>query len=368
MRNSLCLGLLCFTLVPLHAQVPQQTPSSARALFQPLGDLPGGAFESAAARVSADGKVVIGYGTTTEGRQAFRWTEHDGMSPLGNLKDKSYRNSWAVGISADGAVIVGYGNQTVPDDWKSNTGFRWTKKSGMKATSGLENAARHEAWDVSADGKVMVGDGGQQAYRWTARGGMAGLGTLPGRSNSRAIAVSARGAVITGSSYNLPSWEKEEAYIWTPAEGMRGLGFLPGGNKSFPNALSADGSTIAGTSNSSHGFAAFRWTRKQGMIDLGKLPGTKMTHPGAISGDGSMIAGACYTDREHAVAFVWDAVHGMRSLQSVLETEYGLTLAVWTLENVAGMTPDGRTLVGWGRNPAGEREAFRVVLDVRGAR
>jgi len=58
----------------------------------------------------------------------------------------------------------------------------------------------------------------------------------------------------------------------------------------------------------------------------------------------------------------------MRSLQSVLETEYGLTLAVWTLENVAGMTPDGRTLVGWGRNPAGEREAFRVVLDVRGAR
>jgi len=58
----------------------------------------------------------------------------------------------------------------------------------------------------------------------------------------------------------------------------------------------------------------------------------------------------------------------MRSLQSVLQTEYGLDQAGWTLANAAGITPDGLVIVGWGTNPAGHVEAFRVTLPAQPAK
>ena len=49
-------------------------PALAQASFQGLGDLPGGAFNSSARAVSADGFVIAGYGVSTSGREAFAWT------------------------------------------------------------------------------------------------------------------------------------------------------------------------------------------------------------------------------------------------------------------------------------------------------
>jgi hypothetical protein len=98
------------------------------------------------------------------------------------------------------------------------------------------------------------------------------------------------------------------------------------------------------------------------MVSIGHLPGRQLTHPGGVAANGSIIVGASFVDRAHATAFLWDAAHGMRSLQSVLETEYGLDLAGWNLQNASGITPDGSVIVGWGTNSAGQQEAFRVVL------
>ena len=332
-------------------------PPSSHASFQGLGDFPGGTFESMALRVSADGTVVVGNGTTASGRQAFRWTQSQGMANLGNLPDSSFKQSWAEAVSSDGSVIVGYGAPS-GSGWEGHKGFRWTQSGGMVETG-------HEAYDVSADGTVVVGDGGQQAFRWAQSGGVVGLGILPNRSNSRAIAVSADGSVVVGSSYDLPSWDKQEAFLWTQGGGMEGLGFLPGGNVSFPNAVSPEGSVIAGTASSSDGYAAFRWTRSTGMVSIGHLPGRRTTHPGGVSANGSIIVGGSYLDRDHATAFIWDAAHGMRSLQSVLETDCGLNLTGWNLQHASAITPDGSVIVGWGTNPAGHREAFRAVLGAR---
>src|SRR5690606_8457157 len=66
---------------------------------QPLGSLAPGS--SAAHDVSADGAVIIGYTTSAEGRVAFRWTETAGMEPLGDLPGGDY-DSTASGISDDG--------------------------------------------------------------------------------------------------------------------------------------------------------------------------------------------------------------------------------------------------------------------------
>jgi probable HAF family extracellular repeat protein len=43
--------------------------------FSGLSDLPGGSFASYALAVSADGSVVVGWGTHDSNGEAFRWTQ-----------------------------------------------------------------------------------------------------------------------------------------------------------------------------------------------------------------------------------------------------------------------------------------------------
>jgi probable HAF family extracellular repeat protein len=78
-----------------------------------LGDLPGGSFESSALDVSADGSVIVGYGTSANGQEAFRWTAQTGMISLGLGR--------ATAVSGDGSAVVG-----------TNTdAFYWTPSLGM---------------------------------------------------------------------------------------------------------------------------------------------------------------------------------------------------------------------------------------------
>ncbi|OHE00866.1 MAG: hypothetical protein A3K14_04570 [Sulfurimonas sp. RIFCSPLOWO2_12_FULL_36_74] len=83
-----------------------------------LGDLAGGAFNSYAVGVNADGSVVVGDGTTGSGREAFRWTQATGMQSLNEwLAEDGYTlTGWsglgATGVSDDGNVVVGYGSSS----------------------------------------------------------------------------------------------------------------------------------------------------------------------------------------------------------------------------------------------------------------
>ena len=363
MKTPLTLVLILTALLAASSAAQDTSPSQSparTASFQGLGDFPGGTFESMALRLSADGSVIVGNGTTATGKQAFRWTQRDGMVSLGNLPDGGFKQSWAVAVSADGSVIVGYGDPDGSNKWETHRGFRWTQGEGMVLLGGLDSSARSEALAVSADGSVIVGDGGTQAFRWTRDNKIVGLGVLPGRSNSRAIAVSADSTVATGSSYQLPAWDREEAFVWTPAGGVEGLGIPSGSSASFPNAISADGSVIVGSLT---GAGVFRWSRGTGLTSLGQFPGAKITHPSAVTTEGAIIVGTSFTDRRAPpTAFVWDVAHGMRNLQIVLETEHGASLTGWHLQNASGITPDGSAIVGWGTNPTGQTEAFRAVL------
>jgi probable HAF family extracellular repeat protein len=330
------------------------------AFFQGLGDFPGGSFESGASAVSADGSVVVGYGTTAAGQQAFRWTKNTGMVSLGKLPDSSFKKNWANSISADGTVIVGSGDPG--SGWDSYKGFRWTQDSGMVLIGSLDGSARYEAWGVSANGSVIVGDGGLQGFRWTKSGGIEGIGVLPGRNRGRAVAVSADGSVAVGSSYTV-SWDQEQAFRWTKAEGIVGLGFLSGSNYSFPNAVSPDGSVIVGTSSASSGYPAFRWSQATGMVNIGHLLGKQTTHPFCVSLNGKIIIGGSFNSPTDGRAFIWDSTHGMRDLQNELQSNYGLNLTGWQLHSAFSITPNGNVIVGSATNPAGNQEAFRVVLD-----
>lgn len=141
----------------------------------PLGDLPGGTANGGAYAISANGEVVVGYSSSTNGNEPFRWTSSGGMVGLGDLPGGGFGGA-AQAVSADGSVIVGQG---MADG--GNRAFAWDATHGMQSLTDLLLAAGVNltgwtltaATGVSADGTVIVGDG-------THNGNMEGwIATLP---------------------------------------------------------------------------------------------------------------------------------------------------------------------------------------------
>ncbi len=132
-----------------------------------LGDLPGGLSASWADNVSADGNVIIGQSKSARSaddpnaEEAFRW-ENGSMSGLGDL-DGGVFWSEAYGTSADGSVVVGWGSTD-----QGKEAFLWTSETGMVKLSCVltalgvslsEWAELTYATDVSDDGLTIVGFG-----------------------------------------------------------------------------------------------------------------------------------------------------------------------------------------------------------------
>jgi uncharacterized membrane protein len=83
-----------------------------------LGDLPGGSFNSHALGASSDGSVVVGYGNSDSGYEAFIWNATDGIRNLRDVLVNDFGlgpqlTGWTLldarGISSDGLTIVGNG-------------------------------------------------------------------------------------------------------------------------------------------------------------------------------------------------------------------------------------------------------------------
>jgi len=335
-----------------------------------LSFLPGATAASHAWGVSADGSAVVGDSfTTTNNSQAFRWTSSGGMVGLGFLPSET--TTFAQGISADGSVVVGLGCATpgcAGDSTQSlPQAFRWTSSGGMVGLGFLPGNTSSQALAASADGSVVVGDSVTpanltQAFRWTGSGGMVGLGFLPGDNLSFAGSVSADGSVVVGAS--VISGGEGQAFRWTSSGGMVGLGFLPGGTDSSASGVSANGSVAVGSALSTVPFTAeqaFRWTSAGGMVGLGLLPGGTRSRALGVSADGSVVVGSTTFSPGIDNAFVWDATHGMRSLQQVL-TGSGLELTGWTLLDATAVSADGSTIVGYGTDPSGLTEAWIATI------
>ena len=84
----------------------------------------------------------------------------------------------------------------------------------------------------------------------------------------------------------------------------------------------------------------------------------------ATSADGAIVVGtnnpgSGLNDYE---AFVWDELHGMRSVQELLIAE-GFDLAGWKLNWATDVSADGTTIVGWGKNPSGQDEGWLARIN-----
>ncbi len=211
-----------------------------------LGDLDGEPFYSQAEGISYDGSVIVGQA----GYEAFRWTESVGMVGIGDLPGGSF-SSKAWGVSHNGRIIVGRGRSE-----SMSEPFLWRGFGDMVGLGLLPGTNYGWAEAASADGSVIVGMCEQEfwneAFRWTESGGMQSMG-----SRTTAYDVSADGSVIVGSSYYF------KAYIWDEQHGMRsikdmleddfGLN-LNGWNLYVAMAISPDGSTIVGYGSNPQGY------------------------------------------------------------------------------------------------------------------
>lgn len=172
---------------------------------------------------SADGSVVVGWTEASFGEQAFRWTQAEGMVPLGFLNGAGTR-SGARGLSADGSVIVGASNST----GQSDEAIRWTAAGGMQGLGFLPGGDYSLALGVSADGSTIVGlslsDFGSRPFIWNSSSGMLDLQIvlesagvdLTGWQLRGAYDISADGRTIVGEGIN-PQGQLE-AWIATVPE------------------------------------------------------------------------------------------------------------------------------------------------------
>jgi len=136
--------------------------------------------------VNPDGDVVVGIAENDAGSfLAYRWTEGgvDGpasnpeMQSLGTLTSDGSGFSWAYGVNDDGTVVVGYSSIDSGD----TQAFRWVEDgdAGVATNPEMESLGTlrsdgtgfSRAYDVSADGSVVVGeaetdDGSRRAFIW----------------------------------------------------------------------------------------------------------------------------------------------------------------------------------------------------------
>lgn len=124
-------------------------------------------------RVSADGNTIAGdWWPQAGGDESFVWTEQSGAIGLGDLPGGAF-SSHAAGLSADGQIVVGTsitGSYSPAEGFfvHSTTAFIWDKNHGMRSLPAvladeygldLRGWALWEATGISADGRTIVGNG-----------------------------------------------------------------------------------------------------------------------------------------------------------------------------------------------------------------
>ncbi|MGH0035184.1 MAG: hypothetical protein ACQGVK_09170 [Myxococcota bacterium] len=383
-RTLLLLGL---TLLGFHWAVASPAAAQNQPSFEGLGGLDPGVQDSGATATNADGSVVVGRSIGPNGEEAFRWTSGGGMQGLGDLSGGPFSSS-AAGVSADGLVVVGTG----ANGSESSRAFRTVSPFG--SLSALPNFSCSVVCPdvaigngVSPDGNTVVGAGTDrplfgdpyvEAARWVGGSfNIDGLGHLSGGGVASSAADVSSSGIVVGDS---DSSDGTQAFVWDGS-----LGALPAVVPSRPGssatAISSDGSIIVGFANTETdggepaNAEAVYWSDESGGVPgfdtvtlLGSLPGSSVagSRALAVSGDGSVIVGVANDASAMDVAFIWDASGGMRDLREELETQYGLDLDGWILDQATGISDvNGAgevTIVGFGTNPDGDPEAWRAVL------
>jgi uncharacterized membrane protein len=276
--------------------------------------------------ISGDGTTVLGCHVDAQGNEnAAKWLGGMSWQDLGGEAGAvpcGTSLSGAYGVNQDGSLGVGL-------LWRAqvchaNAGY-WDLINGGPATvlPMLFNGPATRANAVNANGSVIVGwqdqaTGERTAAKWVDSG--AGyveelILTPSGGLNGEAQAVSADGNTIVGGGYNFGS----SAWIWRPKAGVMPLESRPNASASFVALdVSDSGKVVVGFARFGNSTRAVIWKPKQ---DQGAFLDEFIERGGAVVPDG------------------------------------------WTLSVANVISADGKTIYGWGFNPNGLIEMYKVVQD-----
>ena len=279
-RRGRRLGLLFVILASVATRAVSQPT------VEPLGELPGGAVASGASGVSSDGRFVVGSSSSsrTEAqpfrREAFLWSEEDGMIPLGLDPAAFQAGSLALGVSDDGRVVAGSVQVGGQFDGRFNP-FVWTREDGFRIlreiAPGLSSGWPHS---VTGNGQFLVGHLFDpharitRGFRWSPTGGIEPLDVLDldiSVPTSQAHAVSRDGSFIAGYStlteedgvarYQSVRWDRDLTLL--------PLGpFTPEPTSHQARGISEDGSVVVGMRFCGSALGGFRWTEDDGFQAL----------------------------------------------------------------------------------------------------
>jgi probable HAF family extracellular repeat protein len=343
-------------LAVLMLQVPAEAaPPRGRPVFIRL---PPNALASA---TGAGGFVVAG---TFFSGGAFHWMPASAITDIGGLESK--------GVSRDGKTIVGDAlDQNRLVNAAIWTGGRTWRTLGSVGSQRPCDLLVSSAYGTSGDGRVVVGlawdgCGYARAFRWEESTGMTDLGSLNGLS-TRANGVSADGRVVVGWGTH-PTGPRLGAQ-WV--DGRQEMIAGPNGPVGEAFAANRDGSLVVGGqcdfTRISGPPTAWTWTQAAGVTCLPVerppwvLPRDYSAFIFGTSDDGRVMGGSLSfgLDAESMVWFDGEVI----PLRDYLRAN-GVPDAFEGWINtgfINGVSPDGRTLVGYGAGPIGF-QGFVVVL------
>jgi probable HAF family extracellular repeat protein len=321
--------------------------------------------ETLAVDVAANGFVVAANAFSGGGQY---WMPTVGTQAIGGFGTSA--------ISRDGKVIVG----TALDSrrlqnaaiWQG--GREWRLLGSIVPNAQPCDALLSSSYDANDDGSVIVGLAWNgcsvaRAFRWEEATGMRDLGTLTGQS-TRANAVSGDGRVVVG-------WEVHPTGPRLGAKWVDGRQEMiagPGGPVGEAFETNRDGSLILGTNCNFNNLTGpptgWTWTQAGGVqcFPVERPPWVFPRHYSvlmqATSNDGRVMGGA-YSFGLDSESLIW--LDG----QSFFLRDYlranGLPSAFEGWINtgfVTAISPDGRTLVGYGAGPR-TFQGYMVVLPER---
>lgn len=288
---------------------------------------------SGALGISADGVFVVGAAASprsSNGAEAYRWSIAGGIEPLGDLPGGNF-NSFATSASGNGAIVTGLAEPS----GLNTAAFKWTSPTGMVALPAPPDLGGGGiGYGVSSTGSVIVGSSNNLACYWLNGTGHSIPRFDASHSFSEARAISNDGSIIAGHE----GTGGTTAFVWTEAGGTVALPDIPGGvNFTIVGGISGDGHSVLGASRNGNP-RPVRWL--DGVPQA--LAGPSVLGVARDSTfDGSIIVGNITPG--DAGAFIWDSGHGYRNLTAALLTDYGLVADFGT---VAGMSDDGLVIAG----------------------
>src|SRR4029453_14017484 len=171
----------------------------------------------------------------------------------------------------------------------------------------------------------------------------------------------ADGSVIVG-------WQDQPTGERTAAKWVNGVEELiltqSGQFNGEAHAVSADGRTIVGEG---YAFGHQAWVRREGEgvspLGGGRHGTRKRTYVALdVSDDGHRAVGFIHGGRFKERAFLWSDQEGLL-LATFLTNQGAVIPDAWTLFLSPIISADGNTIYGWGTNPDGLIEMFKVVLN-----